>query len=157
MKIQILKPSKKRILLYKKKSKRLIRLGLNWAFLVLMLTSFTSFSQTDTTKTRKDSITVWLPYIVKDLKDYDLVKQKSYYQDQKIKGLEAITNAQKNLSIRQNISLESYVNFNIKLQTTNKNLQADIKLSRKKLIKSRLENWFWRASSVAGIYFLFLR
>jgi hypothetical protein len=122
-----------------------------------MLTSFTSFSQTDTTKTRKDSITVWLPYIVKDLKDYDLVKQKSYYQDQKIKGLEAITNAQKNLSIRQNISLESYVNFNIKLQTTNKNLQADIKLSRKKLIKSRLENWFWRASSVAGIYFLFLR
>lgn len=119
--------------------------------------SFTSFSQTDTTKTRKDSIAVWLPYIVKDLKDYDFLKQKSYYQDQKIKGLEAITNAQKNLSIRQSISLESYVSFNIKLQADNKYLQADIKLRRKKLIKSRIENWFWRAGSVASIYFLFFR
>jgi len=122
-----------------------------------MLTSFTSFCQTDTTKNRKDSLENWLPFIVKDLKDYDLVKQKSYYQEQKIKGLEAITNYQKNLSIRQSISLESYVSFNIKLQATNENLQADIKLSRKKLIKSRFENWFWRACSVASIYFLFFR
>jgi hypothetical protein len=122
-----------------------------------MLTSFTSFCQTDTTKTRKDSLEKWIPFIVKDLKDYDLVKQKSYYQDEKIKGLEAITNYQKNLSIRQNISLESYVSLNIKLQATNKNLEANIKLRRKKLIKSRLENWFWRAGSVASIYFLFFR
>lgn len=122
-----------------------------------MLTSFTSFCQTDTTKTRKDSIQIWLPYIVKELKDYDLVKQKSYYQDQKIKGLETITNAQKNLSIRQSISLESYLNYNLKIQSINKNLETDLKENRKKLIKSRLENWFWRVGSVAVLYFLFFR
>jgi serine protease inhibitor len=122
-----------------------------------MLTSFTSFCQTDTTKTRKDSLEKWIPFIVKDLKDYDLVKQKSYYQEQKIKSLEEITNTQKNLSIRQSISLESYLNYNLKIQSINKNLETDLKENRKKLIKSRLENWSWRAISVGAIYFLFLR
>jgi len=157
MKKQILKYYKQKIQLLMQKSKKLTRLGSNWAFLILMLTSFTSFCQTDTTKTRKDSIQIWLPYIVKELKDYDLVKQKSYYQEKKIKGLEAITNAQKNLSIRQSISLESYLAYNLKIQSINKNLETDLKANRKKLIKSRLENWCWRVGSVVGIYFLFLK
>jgi hypothetical protein len=122
-----------------------------------MLTSFTSFCQTDTTKTRKDSLEKWIPFIVKDLKDYDLVKQKSYYQAEKIKGLEAITNAQKNLSIRQSISLETYINYNLKIQSINKNLETDLKENRKKLIKSRFENWCWRVGAVGGLYFLFFR
>lgn len=88
------------------------------------------------------------------MKDYDLVKQKSYYQDQQIKGLQAITTTQKNISIRQNIRLESYSSSILKLQQTNNDLQIDLKSTRKKLIKSRFENWVWRAGSVVAIYSL---
>lgn len=152
------KLSKRRIPSYKRKSKKLILYGLSWVVLVLTLTNFTAFSQNDTIpKSRKDSIEVWLPYIVRDLKDYDLVKQKSYYQAEQIKGLQAIATAQKNVSIRQNIRLESYSSSIVKIQATNTNLQIDLKSTRKKLIKSRVENWVWRVGSVAGLYFIFFR
>lgn len=149
------KRSKRRIQSYKRKSKKLIRYVPNLVLLALTLTNFTAFCQNDTIpKTRKDSIAVWLPYIVRDLKDYDLVKQKTYYQAEQIKGLQAITNAQKNISIRQNLKLESFSSSIIKLQNQNTFLQIDLKSTRKKLIKSRLENWAWRGASIAGLYFI---
>lgn len=120
--------------------------------------NFTAFSQNDTIpKSRKDSLAIWLPLIVQDLKDYDLVKQKSYYQAEQIKGLQAISNAQKNISIRQNLKLENFSSSIIKLQNQNTFLQIEVKSTRKKLIKSRLENWLWRGGSVAGLYFIFFR
>lgn len=150
------KRSKRKIPSYQRKSKKLIRYGLSWAVLVLTLTNFTAFCQNDTLpKSRKDSLTIWLPYIVRDLQDYDLVKQKSYYQAEQIKGLQAIANAQKNISIRQNIRLETYSGSIVKLQRSNESLQIVLKSTRKKLIKSRVENWCWRIGSVAGLYFIF--
>lgn len=152
------KRSKRKIRLSTKKSKRLIRYGSSWVLLLLTLTNFTAFSQNDTIpKSRKDSLAIWLPFIVHDLKDYDLVKQKSYYQAEQIKGLQAISNAQKNISIRQNLKLENFSSSILKLQNQNTFLQIDLKSTRKKLIKSKIENWLWRGGSVAGLYFLFFR
>lgn len=152
------KRSKRKIQYLPRKSKKLIRYAQSWAVLLLTLTNFTAFSQNDTIpKSRKDSLEIWLPFIVQDLKDYDLIKQKSYYQAEQIKGLQAISNAQKNISIRQNLKLETYSSSIIKLQNQNTFLQIEVKSTRKKLIKSKIENWLWRGGSVAGLYFIFFR
>lgn len=152
---QPLKRSKRKIQSLPKKSKKLTLYGSNLVLLALTLTNSTAFCQNDTIpKSRKDSIAVWLPYIVRDLKDYDLVKQKTYYQAEQIKGLQAISNAQKNISVRQSITLQSYSGSIVVLQKSINNLQAEAKKQRKKLIKSRLENWAWRVGAIAGLYFI---
>lgn len=153
---QPLKRSKRKIQSSTRKSKKLILYGWSWAVLLLTSTNFTAFCQNDTIpKKRIDSLSIWLPYIVRDLQDYDLVKEKSYYQAEQIKGLQAITNAQKNISIRQNITLQNYSGSIIQLQQSKESLQIDLKSMREKLIKSRFENWVWRGASIAGLYFIF--
>lgn len=113
----------------------------------------TAFCQVDTlSKIQKDSLVYYLPFIVQDLKDYDLLKFKTTLQQQQIKGLQAINNSQKNVSLRQNLRLESYSNTYIKLESENNRLKIDLKSKTKKAFNRGLENWIWRGLAVSIIY-----
>lgn len=116
--------------------------------------SNTAFCQADTlTKSQNDSLVFFLPFIIHDLQDYDLLKSKTNLQEQQIKGLQAISNSQKNVSLRQNLRLESYSNSYLKIESENNRLKLDLKSKTKKAVKRGLENWFWRGLAVAIIYF----
>jgi hypothetical protein len=115
-----------------------------------MFQSNTAFSQTDTlTNSQKDSIAYYyLPFMIAELQDYDLLKQKSALQEKQIKGLQAITTNQKNLSVRQSIKIESYYTSLLKVQTDNYTLQTNLTTATRQRKVSRLENWIWRGLAV---------
>lgn len=151
--LQESKRSKEATQFYKKISNKLIHCGLKFVLLGLVFQSNIAFSQTDTlTEPQKDSIAYYyLPFMIAELKDYDLLKQKSAIQEKQIKGLQAISTNQKNLSVRQSIKIESYSTSLLKVQTDNYNLQTNLTKITKQRNLSRLENWLWRGGA---IYFL---
>jgi hypothetical protein len=155
--LQKSKRSKDRIQFYRNLSNKLILYGLKFVLLNLAFQSNTAFCQTDTlTSSQKDSITYfYLPYIIADLKDFDLLKQKSDLQAKQIKGLQSIANNQKNLSVRQSIKIEGYSNSLLKVQTNNYTLQTNLATTKKQRNLARLENWLWRGGAIFIIGKLF--
>lgn len=86
--------------------------------------------------------------MIAELQDYDLLKQKSVIQEKQIKGLQAITTNQKNVSVRQSIKIENYSHSLLKIQTDNVNLQTNLTKTTKQRNWARLENWGWRAGAI---------
>ena len=146
-----LKPCKNRLQRLKAKSKSLIRLG--WKMPVLLLisqfVSITATCQKDTLTTQElNKYYSLIGLINTDLKDYDLVKQKSALQDQQIKGLQAITHKQQAVSVRKEYKLDLYASQITQLQINNTNLQSQVSTTTKKLKWARLENWLWRGGAL---------
>lgn len=141
---------KNRIPYLSKSKSRLIRYGLNCVLLSLVFQSNTAFSQTDTlTSSQKDSIAYYyLPFMISELQDYDLLKQKSALQDKQIKGLQAVSTNQKNLSVRQSIKIEAYANTQLKLQSDNTTLKNLLTATKKKAFWRNVENWVWRGGAI---------
>jgi hypothetical protein len=83
-----------------------------------------------------------------DLKDYDLVKEKSALQEQQIKGLQAISHKQQAISVRKEFQLDRYANQIIQLQTKTTTLQSQLSTTQKKLKWATVENWLWRGGAV---------
>ena len=142
------KRSKRKTAPLRHRYKKLILCGMSCVLLNLLLPNNTAFCQTDTlTSYKKDSVVYFLPFIIADLQNYDLLKQKTALQEQRIKGLQAITQNQKNVSLRQNLRLESYSNTLLGLQSENSRLKIDLKSKTKKAFKRGLENWIWRGGA----------
>lgn len=81
-----------------------------------------------------------------------MIKQKSHYQGEQIKGLEAIQRKQNSLGVRKEMKLSSFSSQIIKLETQNNDLQAELKSVRKKSRKRSIENWVWRGVALTEIY-----
>lgn len=140
----------------KLKVQGLMGLGLKMLgiILIFLLSSITAICQRDTlTKPQIDSLISWIGAINTDLKDYDLLKQKSHYQGEQIKGLEAIRRKQNSLGIRTQIKLSGFSSQIIKLETQNNDLQAELKSVRRKSRKRSIENWLWRGVALTELYF----
>lgn len=90
----------------------------------------------------------WIGFINTDLHDYDLIKQKSYLQEQQIKGLQAITRKQTEISVRKEYKLNSYSTIILQLQNQNNSLQTDLKAVKKQRNKARFEVWAWRGGFI---------
>lgn len=147
---QRLNHSKNRILYLSKSKNRLILCGLNCVLLNLLFQSNTAFSQTDTlTSSQKDSIAYYyLPFMIAELKDYDLLKQKSAIQEKQIKGLQAISSNQKSLSVRQSIKIENFSTSLLNSQTKINTLQISLDKTTRQRNWARLENWIYRGGAI---------
>ncbi|WP_337045471.1 hypothetical protein [Emticicia sp. 17c] len=111
--------------------------------------SITAKSQSDTLTTQELSKYYSLIGLINtDLKDYDLVKEKSAIQEKQIKGLEAISRKQQEISIRKEYKLELYANSNLQLQAQNVALQSELRKAKRQRGWAKLENWLWRGGVV---------
>lgn len=143
-----LNPLKRKTVRYRYRYKKLILCVVSCILLNLLLPNNTAFCQTDTlTRYQKDSVVYYLPFIIQDLQNYDLLRQKTALQEQRIKGLQSITQNQKNVSLRQNLRLESFSNTMLSLQAENSRLKIDLKSKTKKAFKRGIENWIWRGGA----------
>ncbi len=146
-----LKPCKNKTFNWSKGFKRLILCG--WKMPVILLisqfVSITAKSQSDTLTTQELSKYYSLIGLINtDLKDYDLVKEKSAIQEKQIKGLEAISRKQQEISIRKEYKLELYANSNLQLQAQNVALQSELRKAKRQRGWAKLENWLWRGGVV---------
>lgn len=82
------------------------------------------------------------------MKDYDFVKQKSYFQDKQIKGLQAITQKQQAISQRKEFKLSSFSGEIISLQSKVSTLQSNLIDTKKQSFRRGFENWIWRGSTI---------
>lgn len=117
--------------------------------------SITANCQGDTlTKNQIDSLVSWVGFINTDLKDYDLLKQKSNLQDKKINSLESIQRKQIQLDARKNLKLNAFSNQIVLLDSQKRELQQRFEDERKKASKRGIENWFWRITQAIELYFI---
>lgn len=145
-----LKPYKNRIQPLSKAFKRLIPCA--WKMPVLIFISLsvpiTATCQSDMLTTQELSNYYSLIGLINtDLKDYDLVMQKSALQAQQIKGLQAINRKQQSISVRKDYTLEKYSSTIIQLQSQYSTLQSKFTTTTKQRNLARLENWLWRGSA----------
>lgn len=129
-------------------------------FVILLISLFYSITATcqiDTlTSQQKDSLISWIARINTDLKDYDLIKQKSTFQAEKIHGLEAINKSQQAINVRQQVKLDAFGTSIIQLQSQNFTLSTSLNKAEKKAFWSGLENWAWRAGAAFLLYKTFI-
>ena len=146
-----LKPYKHRWQPLKKGLKRLTPYGRKMPVLLLisLFAPIMGICQKDTLTTQELSNYYNLIGLINtDLKDYDLVKEKSALQEQQIKGLQAISHKQQAISVRKEFQLDRYANQIIQLQTKTTTLQSQLSTTQKKLRWARVENWLWRGGAV---------
>lgn len=117
--------------------------------------SITANCQGDTlTRNQIDSLVSWVGFINTDLKDYDLLKQKSNLQDKKINSLESIQRKQIQLDARKNLKLNAFSNQIVLLDSQKRELKQRFEDERKKASKRGIENWFWRITQAVELYFI---
>lgn len=142
---------KNRLQPLRKGFKRLIRYGQKTPVILLVFLSvpITGICQKDTLTTQELSNYYSLIGLINtDLKDYDLVKEKSAIQDKQLKGLQAISRKQQAISVRKEFQLDKYANQIIQLQTKTTTIQNQLSSNTKKLQWARVENWLWRGGAV---------
>lgn len=145
-----LKPCRSKTRHWSKGFKRLIPYGRRMPVLLLISLSvpITATCQSDTLTTQELSNYYSLIGLINtDLKDYDLVKQKSALQTQQIKGLQAISRKQQAISVRKEFQLDRYANQIIQLQSKTTTLQSQLHTTTKKLKWAKVENWVWRGGA----------
>lgn len=146
-----LRPYNNRFQYLKPKSKALTRFG--WKMPVILLINLsvltTGNCQGDTLTTSElNNYYSLIGLINTDLKDYDLVLQKSALQDQQIRGLQAITRKQQAIGIRKEYKLDIFSSQIIQLQNQTHNLQTHLNITIRQRKLARLENWLWRGGAV---------